>query len=881
MDGSTYSSFGLNLPPQKLSEKQKDKAWGEACVRAIANRRDAGNGLYRKSRQEMQIAYDLINGKFDPSDVQHVINPTANPVLKKMGGLPAKYQHYDIIASKLNELLGEEIKRPFNFRAYGVSGGVLSRQKEKRNQLVLQGLQNLLLQEMGQEADPEQVPLEQVEEFFKSKYKDPAEVGANQILKALVPKLRIQMLFNKGFSHVLPVGEEIYNVSTTAGEPTMRCVNPLYSSYDLDPDLDFIEDGQWFREERWLPAGAIVDEFREYLEPGDVAKLDRRQEGGSYSWRQQLGFAYQPGTDDGRDRPYYAPGMDPGNQGHGGHGPGDHTGELICVVQVCWRSMREIAFLHYPDEDGKMQQVLVDPQTIKLSAQQKAAGARLERQWITDIWEGTMIGADIFVKVRPLPNQTGKLPYLGYVYSRLNSRATSLVDRVKPLQYLYNVVWFRLENELAKAHGKSVAVDLAGIPRSGEWGMSTDEWLYYKDVVGIMFYDSSQEGNENPQNARAMQVANSSIDQGISANVGQYISITREIKEMVGSIIGVSRQREGNITSNETVGGVDRAVSQSNNITEPLFYYHNLVKQNVLTQLVEVAKLCYADGTHGQYIIDDVSREWLQVDGGLLNDSSYEVYIRDASKDAALIQKMEMLADRMFQTGEVRASTILQMLDEESISARKGILLQAEEAGDKRKQAEAEQQQAMQTEQLQAQALERDSQRQYEATQNALDRDNEIRGKYITATKGATGDGNANGQPDGLDFIKATNEAGKMSLQQLKVQADATQKQLALQAKQQADAQTAAQKQQELTLKLQQHTDKTALEQTKLQLQAQDMQFRSAQFRAEQVANAAEQKQQNRMHEDKKRHDRELLALKQKEVKAKLKQASKRPTPKK
>ena len=870
----TYNSLATNLPPQKLSEREKTVAWGEQSVRAVVNKGLDNSSLYRKTRHEMQIAYDLLNGKFDPADVQHVVNPTANPVLKNMGGLPAKYQHYDIIASKLNELLGEEIKRPFNFRAYGVSGGVMSRQKEQRNQLVTQGLQNLLLQELGQDADPAQVPLDQVETYFKSKYKDPAEVGANQILKALVPKLRIPMLFNKGFSHVLPVGEEIYNVGSTAGEPTMRCVNPLYSSYDLDPDLDFIEDGQWFREERWLPVGAVVDEFREYLTPADVEKLDRRQEGGSYSWKSQHGFAYDPGTDAGRDI-IYKPGIGPGSLG----ASPSSDGSLLCVVQVCWRSMREIAFLHFPDEDGKMQQQLVDPQAVKLSPQQKAAGARLEVQWITDIWEGTLIGADTFVKVRPLPNQTGKLPYLGYVYSRLNSRATSLVDRVKPLQYLYNVVWYRLENELAKAHGKSVAVDLALIPRSGEWGMSTDEWLYYKDVVGIMFYDSSQEGNENPQNSRAAQVANTSIDQGLSANIGQYITITREIKEMVGNIIGVSRQREGNITSNETVGGVERAVSQSNNITEPLFYYHNLVKQNVLTQLVEVAKLCYADGTHGQYIVDDVYREWLSVDGGLLNDSTYEVYIRDSSKDAALIQKMEAIADRMLQTGEVRASTILAMLDEESISARKGILLQAEDAGDQRKQQEQEQQQQMQTQQLQQAQAQHESEQQFTATEAGLDRDNDIRRAYISATKGAAGDGNANGQPDGLDFIKATNEAGKMNLQQLKVQADASHKQLALQAKQQQDAQTGAQKQQELGLKLQQHADTHAIKQQQLQLQAQEMQTRDRQFRAEQDANAQEQRQQNRMHADKQRHDRELLALKQKEVKAKIKQANK-PTPK-
>jgi hypothetical protein len=873
---SEYTSNPVDLPAQAIPESKKTTEWGKTCVRAIANKGNGSGDFHsRMSREDMQENYDLVNGKFNPKKVQHVINPTNNPDLARLGGMPAKFQHYDIIASKLNELLGEEINHPFNWRAYGISGGVLSRQKQKEDQLLLQGLQNILLEEMGQEADPAAVPLDKVQEFFKTKYVDPAEKGVNQILKALVPKLGLQRMFNKGFSHVLPVAEEIYNVSTVNGEPNARACNPPFCTYDLNPDLDFIEDGQYFREERHMTVGAVIDEFREYLDKEDVKKIDARREGRSYSIAQQLGYVYPMGTDEDNKQDFYLSGISPGD---GQFGAG--TGNLVRVVQVCWVSLREIGFLHYPDESGNMQQQLIDPQQIKLTPEDKAKGAFIEKQWIKDIWEGTLIGEDIFCKVQPLPNQTGKLPYIGYVYSRNNSRATSLVDRVKPLQYLYNVIWYRLENELAKAHGKVVPVDLAGIPRTGEWAMTTDEWLYYKDVVGIMFYDSSQEGNENPAMARNLQIANSSIDQGLSSNIGQYAIIAKEIKEMVGDIIGVSRQREGNVTSNETKGGIESSIQQSSNITEPIFYYHNLVKQNVLTQLVEVAKLCYADGTHGQYIIDDVTREWINIDGGLLNDSSYEVYIRDSSKDAAMIQKMEMLADRMFQTGEVRASTILQMLDTDSISEKKANLLQSEDAKDARDQAAQQQQADMQTQALQAKQLEVQQGREYEAMQNQLDRDNDIRKAYISATKGAQGDANMNGSPDGLDFIKATNEQGKMNLATLKAQTDTTLKQMAVQQKAVADQQKADASMKDLLFKQQQHNDNTLLKAEQLKQKQQEMELKLKMFQAEQNANALEQKQQNQHHADKIKTDKALLALKAQEVKAKIKQANK-PTPKK
>lgn len=219
----------------KLRADGRPSEWAKQSINSIANLAWQGATSFRKSPQDMQVNYDLINNKFDPEDVQHVINPTNNPDLHKMGGLPARYQHYDIIASKLNELEGEEIKRPFNFRAYGTSGGVLSRQKEKHNQLILTGLQNLLAEAQGLETDPESVPLDQVESYFKTKYKDPAEVGANQILKALVPKLGLQQKFNKGFRHVLAAAEEVYWVGVVNGEPAVRTTNPIYCRYDLDP----------------------------------------------------------------------------------------------------------------------------------------------------------------------------------------------------------------------------------------------------------------------------------------------------------------------------------------------------------------------------------------------------------------------------------------------------------------------------------------------------------------------------------------------------------------------------------------------------------------------------------------------------------------------
>jgi hypothetical protein len=140
-----------------------------------------------------------------------------------------------------------------------------------------------------------------------------------------------------------------------------------------------------------------------------------------------------------------------------------------------------------------------------------------------------------------------------------------------------------------------MVMDVAQIPRSQ--GMSMDKWLYYFDNVGLAFVNSFEEGTEGSSAGRTSNFNQfTSVDMTLSQSIGQYIMIINKLEEMVGSITGVSRQREGSITSSETVGGIERSVNQSNSITERWFYLHAETKIDVLTYLLEIGKLCYIDG---------------------------------------------------------------------------------------------------------------------------------------------------------------------------------------------------------------------------------------------------------------------------------------------
>ena len=61
----------------------------------------------------------------------------------------------------------------------------------------------------------------------------------------------------------------------------------------------------------------------------------------------------------------------------------------------------------------------------------------------------------------------------------------------------------------------------------------------------------------------------------------------------MSDVAGISRQREGQISNRETVGGVERATLQSSHITEWVFVTHEDVKRRVLEAFLETAKILY------------------------------------------------------------------------------------------------------------------------------------------------------------------------------------------------------------------------------------------------------------------------------------------------
>lgn len=727
MSYSTSQQLLQVMPSQKLPMSKKDKAWREQCVSAVAY---MGNNRYvngRSSWKRKQVNYDLVNSIFDTDDINYVLDPYGMGGPNKGENQPARMRDINIIVNKINLLKGEEMARPFNFQVVATNGGAVSAKESKVKDMLKDVATRQLAEALGISLEPkvdpttgetQPVTIEQVEKYKNYSMKDLREKWGNDILSYLKYKETLEVKFNNGWEHALIAAEEYYYVGITNGEPKLRVCNPLNCEFDRNPDNPNIEDGDWFREDRWMTAGQILDEYGSLLSDEQLDRLDKGSIKQGITNQMYPGYAYSAG-----DIKQYENGT------FGSRGKASNVQYL--VKHVVWKSWMKIGFVTYIDKDGKEQERMVD-EKFTLTPEMKAEGITVQWEWIPEVWHGTMIGIDFIIGVEPVANQLRsmdnphevKLPYVGAVYNGTNSIQTSIVDLIKPHQYLYNIIWFRLESELAKAKGKKFIMDMAAIPKSQ--GMNVDKWINFFDNVGIAFINSHEEGTGNAAGKVSSFNQYQAIDMTISQSVGQYINILSKIEALVDRMIGIGTNREGGSTANETAHGVTVSQTQSSYITEPLFYRHNDIKRRVLTALLEAAKIAYPSSKKIQYITEDMIRISQEIDMDKFSDSDYDCFVSNSSKDNRIMAKLDGLAEAALSAGKVNLSDIVKIYRSDSSLD----IVKALEEAEQNQQAQAQQQQQSQEKMLQDQLThqeqEKDKERAFIAEQNQLERENKI-----------------------------------------------------------------------------------------------------------------------------------------------------------
>ncbi len=819
-----------SFPAQKLPMSKKTQAWKEACVDYVVGAGDSGFGGNGRSRSdEMQTYYDLYNSIYNEKDLKYVTNP-----FKQDDGFPAMAQDYNIIKPYVDQLLGEETKRPFNFHPQRTSDIAASEMQEKAKEMLMDYIQATIASKLSPEqaaryeqalATGEIQTPEAIAKYLQKDYKDIAETEAYHALQFLKRKLNLTHEFYKGWKDALIGGEEIYYVGVINGDPYVERVNPMYFDYEHSLDLEFIDDAAWCRRKMIMSATEIYDRFYDKMSERQLNELleliDQRPGAGNNPEIRKTSIDYESiklhKINSFTDNPFDI----------------DH----IVVYHCCWKSFKKIGFVTLLNpETGEVEEFQVD-EDYKVTGTEQS----VEWDWIIEVWEGYRIGDDMYIGIQPIEYQhisadnpnSQKLPYTGVVYNNTNSKPRSLVSMMKPLQYMYIVVWYRLELALSRDKGKVAVMDITQIPKS--MNIDVNKWMHYLSALGVAFINPYDEGWDIPgrEGGKPSQFNQlSSWDLTMSNVIAEYIQLMQKIEDMVAKLTGITPQRQGQIAASELVSNANTAVNMSYHITEPWFWNHNQVKRRVLTMLLNTSKAAWKDNKrYLNYILDDATRAFVQLSDNFFYEDM-DIFVDDSTKNQQYIDQLKQLLQPAMQNGaslldiaEIITLDNMSMIKnrlEEIEQKRMEQMQQQQQAEQQAQQQMAEQQNQLKEEELMLKEAELDlekykvDQDRYKAEQ---DNATKITVAQINSYRGAENmDQDMNGIPDPI-------EIGKQALEQQKINSDIATKQLELNNKRREIEQKREAENKKIQLEkdrmkheteLQRMSDKAALEREKL-----------------------------------------------------------------
>ena len=742
------------FPRQKMPFSKKTEKWRKAHLDWADRNSYLFNSEVRRSLRSKVVNYDLYNGNLHEDDMKK----TLNPLNKRVGLIPKNIQHYPIINNPINTLIGEEARRKHDFFVKVVNDEAVSEIERNKITDARKRVMEIITNE-GLSEEETQAKVSELEQYYNYKWQDIRELRANWLLKHYIKELDFDMKLTEGFKDVCIASEEIYQFDISSGEPIMERLNPKkvyairsgYSSRIEDSDIIIIDD-------YWTPS-RIIDIYYEKLKDKDVeyiesianANLVQTDDMANIDERNSFiaaplitedvvensidTFVWMGNTFAGLPNSAYV----------------DNVGN-VRVLRIYWRSKRKIKKVKSYDPITGEENYSFKDETYKINP---FLGEEEETLWINEWWEGTKIGQEVYINMRPKPVQYLRLSnpslcspgIVGQIYNTNQTRPVSILDRMKPYQYLYNTIKDRLNKTIAKNYGKILELDKARMPS----GWDYQKWLYFIEQDNISVVDSFKEGNKGMATGKLAGTFNTTgrpLDLEVGNSIQMYINLLEYLKTEMYEISGVSRQRQGQIQNRETVGGVERAVSQSSYITEEMFAIHDNVRKRCYNILLETAKIALKGKSKKlQYITDDKIMTMLDIDGDEFSEMDYDVMVDNDMGDIELKQKLEQLAHAGLQNQLLSFSTIMKIFTDPSLSSIMRKIEQDETKRDQENQATRE----AQDKQIQAQIQSQERLRQAELDLDDLKNQRDNATKLQVALIGKEGDYT---EEDVLDFQK-------------------------------------------------------------------------------------------------------------------------------
>lgn len=639
----------------------------EASTTSFTSFGDGDNGVIDQYRM-MQIWYDLYNGKVNRD---HFVEYCGNDKLKAYAGVSENLVNRDIVSSRINTVIGVEAGRPFKYQAIAVNPEATTQREQKETEL----LKSYIMQKIqGQDPQKEQLP-PHIRRYMSRKYQVPQEIMANQVLNVGWQRQDLENKFMEGLKHYAISSRQVYYVGPKNGEPCVEVTNPLDIYVDLGSDNDKYQLANSITAVYMMHPSEICQRWKDELTNDQIDRI----------WDNSRGERTQSDYHHAQDT--------------------DSITERVRVVHRLWRGQRKVGVLEYIDENGVNQKTIVSD-NYRLN--KEYGDKKITWEWVEEIHGGFRILNDIYVECGPvkyqhvLPGEGSRpwMPYVGRVFDNMNTTSVSLMGRMVPHQYSFNIITTKIDELISKDKGKKIGIEMSAIPNS--LGVGLKELIAHMEEDDLIPMNRREEGKRGDQGAQyGISSLLSAIDLSPTSQINIYDSLADVAERRAATAIGITPQMEGFVKEREAAANVERSVNLSSSKLAPFYTSHDAVKVDVLNAYVKLAQLMYYENPpkHLAYTMDDMSVSLLELDPELFLASSYVITINNSSKTHDAKDTMDRYLQAGLQTQQVSPTAAFAAMRADSFLEAEEILEQSEQEKQAARQQELEAQKNMITDQ--------------------------------------------------------------------------------------------------------------------------------------------------------------------------------------
>lgn len=644
---------------------------------------------------------------------------------------------------------------------------------------------------------------------------------ADKVIRIQDKRYNMAEIEPDGFESGLICDREFWHLDLMDDDFRTELLNPKWCDYHKGPNIKYVSDGDYFLWFDFMSAGDIVNKFGRRMKEEDILKLRdiyvktqniivpdylKSHQGSYYDlskpWMEateldpkmndallgkELAYSYMrsPNFDHNQEVDILNPVWGRRVTGHP---------QMFRVMRLYWRSLKRIGWLTKIHRDGTRVQpewvdenfkVTVEPEYDKSVLKEETKdnliyGEHIDWTWVPE-WRHVMKispnqkhtfwlqdrnslqsiyidGGPVKFQFKGRTNPFDSLPPVeGCEFSYLNTDTTSFIDRIKPLQIIYNICMNRVPKKFLKDYGNKVVFDrrIAAANNTSSATTEKDVIDNYEEMLresDILTYTVTRDALEGAGQPALPQVLPLSTIQEAQL----YFQLGQQIKWEAGELIGITRNRLGQNRASETATGINQAIAYSEAQTEKYFEQHQNLMQRVRQRMLDAAQYytTFMDSQRAVYLNEKDENVFLEIEGMENLLPHYNIHLTSRANTRAALQTIAQFLQNE-NTLDIKPSAKIAALVEQSVPKLLELIRQGEIDAELREEAQRAHEQQLQQQQVEAAQAAQQAEQDFQANENQLDRDSDERVAQIRALGGLQSDIDADQQIDSKENLDA------------------------------------------------------------------------------------------------------------------------------